>query len=349
MANSPQSFSQNGFAPGTMAVVVVGTQSAGRRVGSMHVLVAAVIGLALVGATLRSFVTGTPDVATAATVFCGIFVQALPFLALGVVISGAVAAFATPDRLARWVPRRPAAAILAAGISGAALPGCECGSVPIARRLFGEGSVGAAALTFMLAAPAINPVVLVATAVAFPGEPAMVAARCAASLLTALVMGALWSRFGQRRWITRSVPTAHPGDDSRWTVFSEAARHDFLQAASYLVIGAAAAAALHVLVPSWVFEHLAGQLVLGIIVMATLAVVLALCSEADAFVAASLSMLPLLPRLVFLVVGPAIDIKLFAMQTGMFGRAFAIRFAPITFVVATAAATCVGLLVVGNR
>jgi uncharacterized membrane protein YraQ (UPF0718 family) len=97
------------------------------------------------------------------------------------------------------------------------------------------------------------------------------------------------------------------------------------------------------------FEHLAGQLALGILVMAALAVVLALCSEADAFVAASLSMLPLVPRLVFLVVGPAIDVKLFAMQAGMFGRAFAIRFAPATFVVATAVGGAVGLLVLGAR
>jgi uncharacterized membrane protein YraQ (UPF0718 family) len=131
--------------------------------------------------------------------------------------------------------------------------------------------------------------------------------------------------------------------------FAEAARHDFLQASSFLVLGAAAAAALHILVPPWMFEHLAGQLVLGILVMAVLAVVLALCSEADAFVAASLSMLPLVPRLVFLVVGPAVDVKLFAMQAGMFGRAFAVRFAPVTFAVATALGTGIGLLVLGAR
>ncbi|KWX23332.1 membrane protein [Mycolicibacterium wolinskyi] len=315
----------------------------------MQVLVVGIIALALAGSTLRAFVEGTPDVATAATVFCGVFVQALPFLALGVVISGLIAVFVTPDRLARWLPERTGAAILAAGLGGAALPGCECGSVPVARRLFGEGGVGAAALTFMLAAPAINPVVLVATAVAFPGHPQLVAARCAASLLTALIMGAAWARFGRPEWITRQLPKLHGGDGPRWAVFTEAARHDFLSACSYLVVGAAAAAALHVLVPAWVYEHLAGQIVLGVITMAVLAVVLALCSEADAFVAASLTMLPLLPRLVFLVVGPAVDVKLFAMQAGMFGRAFAIRFAPATFVVATLVATAVGLIVLGPR
>ncbi|MEH3130603.1 MAG: permease [Mycolicibacterium neoaurum] len=317
----------------------------------MPILVVVILGLALVGTTARDAVAGHPAVATAATVFCGIFVQALPFLALGVLVSGVIAATVTPHKLARLLPRRPGVAILTAGVGAAALPGCECGSVPIARRLFGDGTVGAAALTFMLAAPAINPVVLVATAVAFPGEPLLVLARCVASLLTAVVMGLLWIRLGKPGWITRALPASASAseDDSRWTVFTEAARHDFLQAASFLVLGAAAAALLHVVVPAWVYEHLAGQLVLSILVMAILAVVLSLCSEADAFVAASLSMLPLLPRLVFLVVGPAVDIKLFAMQAGMFGRAFAIRFAPLTFVVAVLAGTGVGLLLLGNR
>jgi uncharacterized membrane protein YraQ (UPF0718 family) len=75
--------------------------------------------------TLRAFVVGRPDLATAATVFCGVFVQALPFLALGVVISGLIAAYVSPDRLARWLLRRTGAAILTAGVGGAALPGCE--------------------------------------------------------------------------------------------------------------------------------------------------------------------------------------------------------------------------------
>ncbi|MBV8929766.1 MAG: permease, partial [Mycobacteriaceae bacterium] len=252
------------------------------------------------------------------------------------------------QRLARWLPHRPGVAIVAAAVGGAALPGCECGSVPVARRLFGDGATGAAALTFMLAAPAINPVVLVATAVAFPGQPMMVVARCTASLLTAVVMGGAWTRWGRTEWITRRLPVSDDAGASRWSVFGEAARHDFLQAGAYLVVGAATAAALHVVVPGWVFQHLAGQLVLGIVAMALLAVVLALCSEADAFVASSLTMLPLLPRLVFLVVGPAVDVKLIAMHAGMFGRAFAARFGPATFLVATVVATVVGVIVLGG-
>ncbi len=320
----------------------------GPRLASLHVLVVGVVAAALTVSTLRTFVAENAELSTASTVFCGVFVQALPFLGLGVVISGLIAVFVSPERLIRWLPRRTGAAVLAAGACGAVLPGCECGSVPVARRLFGEGVAGAAALTFMLAAPAVNPVVLVATAVAFPGQPEMVAARGIASLLTALIMGTLWSRWGSTDWITRRMPITHGTDASKWTVFTEAARHDFIQAASFLVLGAAAAAAMHVLVPPAVFTHLAGNLVLGVITMALLAVVLALCSEADAFVAASLTMLPLVPRLVFMVVGPAVDVKLYAMQTGMFGRAFAARFAPATFVVATLVATLVGLVLLGG-
>ena len=318
-----------------------------RAVTSTEVLVAGLVVCALGGTWMRDGVAGDARLATAGTVFCGVFLQAVPFLVLGVVISGLIAAFVSPERLARWLPKQPVAAVLTAGVAGAALPGCECGSVPVARRLFGEGShaqaVGAAALTFMLSAPAINPVVLVATAVAFPGQPKMVLARCLASLATAVAMGVLWSRLGRPAWITRPMGHAREAGESHWTVFTEAARHAFLRAASYLIIGAAAAATLRVALPPWVFEHIAGHLLIGVLTMAALAFVLALCSEADAFVAASLTMVPLIPRLVFLVVGPAVDVKLVAMQTGLFCRAFALRFAPVTFLIATVLATVVGL------
>jgi uncharacterized protein len=319
------------------------------RVGSMEALVFCLVAFAISGVWLRAGVTGNAALATAGTVFCGVFVQALPFLGLGVLVSGLIAVFVPPERLVRWLPRRSATAVLAAGLAGAALPGCECGSVPVARRLFGDGgAAGAAALTFMLAAPAINPVVVVATAVAFPGQPKVVMARVGASLLTAVVMGWLWSRWGRADWITRRPAPHPPVSESKWLVFCEVARQDFLQAAAYLVVGAAAAAALHVLVPPQIFEHVGAHLFLGGTVMAALAVTLAVCSEADAFVASSVTLVPLVPRLVFMVVGPAVDVKLLAMQSGAFGRAFAARFAPVTLVVAMVAATLVGVLLLGG-
>ena len=67
-----------------------------------------------------------------------------------------------------------------------------------------------------------------------------------------------------------------------------------------------------------------------------------ICSEADAFVAASLTQFSLGARLTFLVVGPMVDVKLIALQAGTFGRAFAVRFAPLTFVVAVISSVLIG-------
>lgn len=315
----------------------------------MEVLCAILL-LAILGQDWIRSVVDAPAMRTGATVFVAVCVQALPFLVLGVLISGAIAAFVPARVLRKVLPRNEGAAVGVAGLAGVALPGCECASVPVARRLMGQGVAPAAALTFLLAAPAVNPVVLVATAVAFPGEPGMVLARFAGSLATAMVMGWLWARWGKLEWIAeralRRLPATPRG--SRWRMFAETARTDLVEAGGFLVLGALISAALNVLVPADVFGVLGEQLILGIAVMAVLAVVLALCSEADAFVAASLTAIPLLPKLVFLVVGPAVDVKLFALQAGTFGRSFALRFAPVTFVVALLCALAAGLIFLGG-
>ena len=95
-------------------------------------LVGILLACAFAATTLRKTVSLNAALSTAGTVFCGVFVQAVPFLVLGVVVSGLIAVFVSPERLARWLPR-PAVAVLAGGVGGAALPGCECGSVPAAR------------------------------------------------------------------------------------------------------------------------------------------------------------------------------------------------------------------------
>jgi len=282
-----------------------------------------------------------PAVATWSTIFVSITIQALPFLVLGVLLSGTLAALVRPGWLAKALPRNDLLAVPAASLAGVALPGCECASVPIAARLRAGGVRSAAAMAFMLAAPAINPVVLVSTAVAFPGRPEMVAARFLGSLLTSVVVGLVWSRVGREAWIDRVRPRPADGD-SRWAAFAATAREDFLQAGGWLVVGAMAAASLQTLVPRGLLDAVAGNHLLAVVGLGLLAVALAVCSEADAFVAASLRQFPLDARLVFLVVGPAVDVKLIALQAGVFGRRFALRFAPLTFGVAVVCAVVVG-------
>jgi len=268
-------------------------------------------------------------------------VQAMPFLVLGITISASIAALVPPGALPRVLPKRPAFAVPVAAVAGAALPGCECGSVPIARRLVGHGVAPAAALTFLLSAPAINPVVLVATAVAFPGKPEVVVARFVASLLAATVVGLVWARFGRDDLLTgirrRTVREGRP-----LAVLAATAQHDLLQAGGFLIVGAATAATLQTVVPRSVLDSVAGSGAFALIALAGLAVVMAICSEADAFIAASLTQFSLAARLAFMVVGPMVDLKLIALQAGTFGGRFALRFAPLTLGVAVLSSALVG-------
>ena len=316
------------------------TTTGGRRIPALELLAVALVAAVLLRPAMAG-VFDDPALQTWSTIFVSITVQALPFLVLGVLISGMVSVFVPAAAIARLMPRGTYRAIPMAGLAGAALPGCECGSVPIAGRLAARGAPPAAAFAFMLAAPAINPIVVVATAVAFPDRPDIVAARFAASLLAAVLVGVLWQRFGNPDLVRGARDVL--GGGGRWTSFREVSVHDFLHAGGWLVLGGMAAATLQVVVPRSILDTVAGTEVLAILALAALAVILAICSEADAFVATGLSQFSATSRLVFLVVGPAVDIKLIALQAGVFGRQFALRFAPLTFLVAVLVAVGVGI------
>jgi uncharacterized protein len=309
----------------------------GRRIGSLEVLAGLLVLLVIFRGPLAGLVSGA-RLQTWTTVFVSVLVQAVPFLVFGVVLSAIIAVYVPRSFWARALPKHPALAVPAASLAGVVLPGCECGSVPIAGSLIRRGVTPAAALAFLLAAPAINPIVLTATAVAFPGKPEMVVGRGLASLVVAMSIGWLWLRLGKTDWIR--LPHRPDLDGaSKARAFWSACRHDVMHAGGFLVVGAAAAATINVVVPATWLQRVADNPVLSVLALAVLAVLLSICSEADAFVAASLSQFSLTSRLVFLVVGPMIDLKLIAMQTGTFGRRFVLRFAPATF----AAAVLVGV------
>ncbi|MFC0508858.1 permease [Micromonospora costi] len=310
------------------------------RIGSVEVLTALLLLLLVMSEQLTDLLS-TPALATWTTVFVSVMVQAVPFLVFGVLLSAVIAVFVPRSFWARALPRHPALAVPVASAAGVVLPGCECGAVPIAGSLIRRGVTPAAALAFLLAAPAINPIVLAATAVAFPNNPEIVAGRAAASLIVAMVMGWLWLRLGRTDWIR--LPHRPDLDGlPRGQAFWSAVRHDVVHAGGFLVVGAAAAASINVLVPERWLQTLADQPVLSVLALAALAVLLSICSEADAFVAASLSQFSLTARLAFLVVGPMVDLKLISMQAGIFGRRFAVRFAPATFAVAVGVAAATG-------
>jgi uncharacterized membrane protein YraQ (UPF0718 family) len=309
-------------------------------IGSLELLAVLLVLLLLVRGRLAGWLSGA-GIQTWTTVFVSVMVQAVPFLVFGVVLSAVIAVFVPRSFWAKALPSHPALAVPAASLAGVILPGCECGSVPIAGSLIRRGVTPAAALAFLLAAPAINPIVLTATVIAFPGQPQMAVARGLASLVVAVAMGWLWLRLGKIEWI-RLPHRPDLDDTSKARAFWAACRHDVMHAGGFLVVGAAAAATINVVVPGAWLQKLADDPVVSILVLATLAVLLSICSEADAFVAASLSQFSLTSRLVFLVVGPMVDLKLISMQTGVFGRRFMVRFAPTTFVAAVVVGTAFG-------
>lgn len=309
----------------------------------------AVLGALLAAIPLQALLGSRLDSAvfqTWATVFLAIVVQSIPFLVFGVLLSGLISALLSERLVARLLPRSPALAVPVAGIAGIGLPTCECAAVPVATGLARRGVPPAVALTFLLAAPAVNPAVIVSTAVAFQGRTDMVVARFLASMAVAVIVG--WIYVGLARRLPalrmpriREISHEH-GGDTRLGRFVGAAWHDLLPSAGFLVIGALIAASINVLVPLSIVETVAGQAVLAVVTLAAFAFVVALCSEADAFIAVSLTAFSDTAKLVFLVVGPAMDVKLAAMEAGQFGRRFAAQFVPLVLVVATTVASLVG-------
>jgi hypothetical protein len=308
------------------------------------------VGAALVvaGVGLRALdAAGVAALRNFLIVFASLLVEALPFIVLGAAVSALIEVFVPASvfaRLAR-MPRGLQQPI--AGLGGFAFPVCECGSVPVARRLVAKGMSPAAAITFMLAAPIINPVVLVATAVAYRGRDIlwpMVLGRAGLGLLVAMV--AAWVvGAGRGRDILRSGgrPAGELHDhgevpEARWTEYFGHLASDFTMLARYLVIGAAIAAALQTFVPQQVLGAVAGTPILNVAALMILASLLSLCSESDAFVAASFVQFGMSAQLAFLVAGPMIDAKLAVLYAGTFRRGFVLTLTAVVFAVTLAGA-----------
>lgn len=315
------------------------TETRRRPVGQVELVALTILAVLISGRWLVPLLDH-PSLSTWSTIFVAIVIQSTPFLVVGVMLSAVISALLSERVLSKVVPRNPVLGVPVAGVAGIGLPGCECAAVPIAGSLIRRGIAPAVALTFLLAAPAVNPAVLVSTAVAFPGNHEMVLARFLASMLTAVLVGWWVLSRGARLPIARRLEAFGEGMTKR-EKFVETVRHDFLHASGFLVIGAILAAGVNTFVPRHIVDTVAGQAVLGVLTLALFAFVVALCSESDAFVAASFTAFSDTAKLVFLVVGPAMDVKLAAMETGAFGGAFTRQFVPV--VVGTAILSACGI------
>jgi len=270
---------------------------------------------------------GIPQIRSFLLVFASLLIEALPFVLFGALVAAAMETF-VPSRFFSRIAGLPRPLQMpVAGLGGFAFPVCECGSVPVARRLSMRGIAPGAAITFMLAAPILNPIVLVSTAVAYRGRDVlwlMVVGRGILGLVAALAVGWIVAKRSHRELL--KVPDDHHDPDERsqgpWKRFFGQLSSDFLMLGKYLVIGGAVASALQTFLPQAVLGTVADTPVLSILAMMALAGILSLCSQSDAFVAASFVQFRPAAQLAFLVFGPMVDAKLGFLYAGTFSRGF---------------------------
>jgi uncharacterized membrane protein YraQ (UPF0718 family) len=265
-----------------------------------------------------------------AAVFLGIFIEAVPFLLLGTLASGLVEVFFDQEELARLLPRQPLLAALTGCLLGLFIPVCECGVVPLTRRLFQKGAPPAVGLSFLLAA-VINPVVIASTYAAFGFSPVFWG-RLGLTLAIALITGLVFSRQADVNQLLRTplqpaplvlaeaiAPPQKAPVTARLRKAALIAGDEFFEMGRYLVIGSLLAALLQILVPQPVLTALGRGPVLSVVAMAAIAVLLSVCSTVDAFIAlAFVGQFANGALLSFLVYGPMVDIK----STLMFARVF---------------------------
>jgi uncharacterized protein len=270
-------------------------------------------------------------VETFVVIFASIVIEALPFVLMGALVSAAIEVY-VPERAFAALGRLPLGLQLpAAALGGFAFPVCECGSVPVARRLIARGVHPAAGLAFMLASPILNPIVLASTVVAYSGRGLawqMTLGRAGLGLALALVAG--WAiGTDDAKDLLRPRPDdeirEQHVDGGRKTAFVEHLAADFFFMGRFVVIGAALAAALQTAIPQSLVSGVARTPIIGSLALMGIAFVMSLCSEADAFVAVSFTQFPLGSQLAFLVFGPVVDAKLTLLYGATFRRRFVSR------------------------
>lgn len=294
----------------------------------------ALLGLVLVIKALS--LEEVPWIQNVLLIFSGLLVEALPFILLGAIVSAGIEIFLPDSAFTRLAGVPKPVQVGASAFGGMLFPVCECGSVPVARRLMKRGLTPTAATTFMLAAPIVNPIVILSTIFAFQGRSILwlmvigrVVLGIAVAVITGLVAGpaALQGRLNDESVDACSAHDHdhghdHPGESTRTGAFFGHLASDFIFMARFMMIGALIAALIQTALPPNMIEEVAASVILSILAMMALAFALSLCSESDAILISSFVQFSPSSQLAFLVFGPMLDTKLVVLYGGSFGRKF---------------------------
>lgn len=271
------------------------------------------------------------------SIFISILIEAIPFILIGVILSGIIQMFVSEEMIARIMPKNRFLAVLFGALAGVLFPACECGIIPITRRLLLKGVPLHAGVAFMLTAPIINPIVLFSTFIAFGNRWSVVFYRGGLALAVSVIIGIILSyQFKDNQLLKPDEPGHH--HHHHHTLLQKLGgtlRHaidEFFSVGKYLIIGAFIAAAMQTYVKTSTLLAIGQNDVSSSLVMMGLAFVLSLCSEVDAFIASSFSSTFSLGSLIaFLVFGAMVDIKNLMMMLAAFKKRFV--FLLITYIV----------------
>ena len=285
------------------------------------------VATALVGALLLLPVvfSGHPAVRIFTLMYVGILMEALPFMLLGSCVSGLLEVYVSRERLLAYLPRNPVGVTVAAAALGLVLPVCECAVVPVVRRLSRKGLPLSACVAYLIAGPILNPIVFFSTFMAYRWDLRIALTRMLFGFVIAIILGLVMRRIFKRQYAfldpnkTSDETAAGTMPASPIVTAMRHASDEFMRMAPYLMIGAALAALAQTLLDRQFLQTLSAMPILPSFVMMLMAILLNLCSEADAFIAASFrGIIPLPAQMTFILTGPIVDLKLILMYRTMF-------------------------------
>lgn len=260
------------------------------------------------------------------TIFISILIEALPFVLIGVIIAGFIQIFITEEHIKKWMPKNKYVAVIVSCLIGSLFPACECGIVPIVRRLVGKGVPLPAAIGFMLTGPLINPIVALSTYMAFGNNLKVATLRIALGFLISLIIAFLVSFIFKKDQLKVPVKLHDTTTDNKKIPFKQKLWHmithsidEFFDMVKFLIFGAFLAASVQTFLPARTLLSIGDNFISSLLVMMGLAYILSLCSEADAFIGASFNgLFPLSSILGFLILGPMMDLKNTLMMLSVF-------------------------------
>lgn len=319
------------------------------------VIALALMGIFIFAALLYPTIHNGTDLSVTINIFTirflGIFIEAVPFLLLGSLTSGLIEIFVKADDLLRWIPKNRLGAAIGGTFLGLLFPVCECGVVPVTRRLFTKGLPMSMGVSFLLAAPVMNPIVFASTYIAF-GFGTVFIGRFLITAIVAITIGVIVGAFAKPEEILRpqSMQTLTPMQAPKMPFtnrFSQAlhiAGDEFFEMGRFLIVGCILAAAMRTLVPQDSLLALGTGSISSVIFLQILAFILSVCSTVDSFLAlAFVNTFTTGAIISFLSFGPMVDIKSTLMFTGIFRRKVVVYLVILPFVMNLLAGVLINL------